>query len=190
LQRAGRHVLHDDPRVGVRPEHVEDADHVHVVEPGDRARLAQRPLPHLLPLAGGQTGRRNQLFDGHVTVQDDIGRPPDATHPALTERRDEPVTVSDYGWGRRRHHAENTRSCPATANRSAECGTRVTGLASFMSYARSMDEEALVRVVRGTPTDGELAALVAIVAARSTSMDATPPRPSVSAWMMSARPPM
>jgi len=65
---------------------------------------------------------------------------------------------------------------------------RVTGLASFMSYARSMDEEALVRVVRGTPTDDELAALVAIVAARSTSMDATPPRPPVSAWMMSARP--
>jgi len=53
-----------------------------------------------------------------------------------------------------------------------------------------MDEEPLVSVVRGTPTDGELAALVAIVAARSTSMDAAPPRRPVSAWTMSARPSM
>jgi hypothetical protein len=51
-----------------------------------------------------------------------------------------------------------------------------------------MDEEPLVSVVRGTPTDRELAALVAVVAARSTTMDAVPPRPPVSAWMMSARP--
>ena len=67
---------------------------------------------------------------------------------------------------------------------------RVTGHASVMSYARSMDEEPLVSVVRGTPTDRELAALVAVVAARSTSMDAFSPRPAVSAWTMSARPSM
>jgi len=53
-----------------------------------------------------------------------------------------------------------------------------------------MDKEPLVSVVRGTPTDRELAALVAVVAARSTSMDAVSPRPPVSAWMMSARPSM
>jgi hypothetical protein len=51
-----------------------------------------------------------------------------------------------------------------------------------------MKEEPLVSVVRGAPTDRELAALVAVVAARSTSMDAVSPRPPVSAWMMSARP--
>jgi hypothetical protein len=52
-----------------------------------------------------------------------------------------------------------------------------------------MDEEPLVSVVRGTPTDRELAALVTVLAARSTSMDATAaPRPPVSAWLMSARP--
>jgi hypothetical protein len=53
-----------------------------------------------------------------------------------------------------------------------------------------MDEEPLVSVVRGVPTDPELAALVAVVAARSTSMDAVTPRPPASAWMMSARPSM
>ncbi|MCU7726702.1 acyl-CoA carboxylase subunit epsilon [Actinoplanes sp. KI2] len=53
-----------------------------------------------------------------------------------------------------------------------------------------MDEEPLVSVVRGTPTDRELAALVAVIAARSTSMDTVSPRPPVSAWMMSARPSM
>jgi len=53
-----------------------------------------------------------------------------------------------------------------------------------------MDEEPLVTVVRGIPTDRELAALVAIVAARSISMDAVSPRPTVSAWLMSARPSM
>ena len=67
---------------------------------------------------------------------------------------------------------------------------RVTGPGSLMSYARSMDEEPLVSVVRGVPTDLELAALVALVAARSTAVDATPARPAVSAWMMSARPSM
>jgi hypothetical protein len=53
-----------------------------------------------------------------------------------------------------------------------------------------MYEESLVSVVRGTPTDRELAALVAVVAARSISMNAVSPRPPVSAWMMSARPSM
>jgi len=53
-----------------------------------------------------------------------------------------------------------------------------------------MDAEPLVSVVRGVPTDLELAALVAVVAARSTSMDAVSARPGVSAWMMSARPSM
>ncbi|WP_203786105.1 acyl-CoA carboxylase subunit epsilon [Paractinoplanes rishiriensis] len=51
-----------------------------------------------------------------------------------------------------------------------------------------MDKEPLVRVVRGTLTDVELAALVAVVATRSTSVDALPPRPAVSAWARSARP--
>jgi hypothetical protein len=56
------------------------------------------------------------------------------------------------------------------------------------SYARSMDEELLVRVVRGTPTEHELAALITIVAARSTSMDAISPSFRPSPWTMSARP--
>jgi hypothetical protein len=53
-----------------------------------------------------------------------------------------------------------------------------------------MDEEPLVSVVRGTPTDRELAALVAVLAARSTTMDAAAPRPPASAWLLSARPSM
>jgi hypothetical protein len=59
------------------------------------------------------------------------------------------------------------------------------------SYARSMDEEPLVSVVRGTPTDLELAALVTLLAARSTAMNATPPPPPArSYWATSARPSM
>jgi acyl-CoA carboxylase epsilon subunit len=58
------------------------------------------------------------------------------------------------------------------------------------SYARSMDKEPLVRVVRGTPTELELAALVAVVAAGSTSVDAKPARPATSAWTRAARPSM
>jgi hypothetical protein len=53
-----------------------------------------------------------------------------------------------------------------------------------------MDVEPLVRVVRGTPTDLELAVLVAVAAARSTSMDAAPPHARTSAWTKSARPSM
>nr|BFE67828.1 hypothetical protein GCM10020092_011290 [Actinoplanes digitatis] len=100
LQRAGRHVLHDDPRVGVGAQHIEDADHVDVVEPGDGASLTQRALAHLPPLLGRQPRRRDQLLDGDLAVQDDVGRPPDATHPALTERRNEPVAVSDNKRGK------------------------------------------------------------------------------------------
>ncbi|MFD0519938.1 acyl-CoA carboxylase subunit epsilon [Paractinoplanes durhamensis] len=53
-----------------------------------------------------------------------------------------------------------------------------------------MDKEPLVSVVRGAPTDLELAALVTVLAARSTSVDA-PSRPaSMSNWTRSARPSM
>jgi len=56
------------------------------------------------------------------------------------------------------------------------------------SYARSMETEPLVSVVRGRPTDGELAALVAVLAARSSSVDAAPRPATPSAWINSARP--
>ncbi|MGX6602449.1 acyl-CoA carboxylase epsilon subunit [Micromonosporaceae bacterium Da 78-11] len=51
-----------------------------------------------------------------------------------------------------------------------------------------MNAEPLVSILRGTPTDHELAALVAIVAARSTSVDPEPPRRAPSAWTRAARP--
>jgi hypothetical protein len=53
-----------------------------------------------------------------------------------------------------------------------------------------MKDEPLVRIVRGTPTDLELAVLVALVAAGSANMDVSPPRPAASAWTRSARPSM
>jgi hypothetical protein len=53
-----------------------------------------------------------------------------------------------------------------------------------------MDEEPLVSVVRGAPTDLELAALVTVVTARSILMDAAPPPAVPSAWARSARPSM
>jgi acyl-CoA carboxylase epsilon subunit len=57
-----------------------------------------------------------------------------------------------------------------------------------------MNVEPLVSIVRGTPTDLELTALVTVVAARSTAVDAspdgTPPDPARTAWTRSARPSM
>jgi hypothetical protein len=47
-----------------------------------------------------------------------------------------------------------------------------------------METEPLVRVVRGAPAEIELAALVTVLAARSTKMDS----PAASAWSRSARP--
>jgi hypothetical protein len=53
-----------------------------------------------------------------------------------------------------------------------------------------MNAEPLVNVVRGTPTDLELAALVTVIAARYIAVDAAPPRPALSQWARSARPSM
>jgi hypothetical protein len=53
-----------------------------------------------------------------------------------------------------------------------------------------METEPLVSVVRGKPSDGELAALLTVLLSRSTSVDASPPRPAASAWTSSARPSM
>jgi len=51
-----------------------------------------------------------------------------------------------------------------------------------------MDKEPLVSVVRGEPADDELAALVVLLTARSTMVDADVTRPALSAWARSARP--
>ncbi|XVU24773.1 acyl-CoA carboxylase epsilon subunit [Actinoplanes sp. CA-054009] len=53
-----------------------------------------------------------------------------------------------------------------------------------------MDTEPLVSVVRGEPTDLELAALVTVLAAASGAVNGEPPRPTPSAWARSARPSM
>jgi hypothetical protein len=51
-----------------------------------------------------------------------------------------------------------------------------------------MNEEPLVRVVRGAPTPEELAALVTVLAARSTTADEDPRKTSMTPWVRSARP--
>ncbi|HEY7273331.1 MAG TPA: acyl-CoA carboxylase subunit epsilon [Actinoplanes sp.] len=51
-----------------------------------------------------------------------------------------------------------------------------------------MDEEPLVRVVRGTPTPEEVAALVGVLIRRSMTANATVAPSSISTWMRSARP--
>ena len=48
----------------------------------------------------------------------------------------------------------------------------------------SMDEEVLVKMVRGTPTPEEVAALVSVLAARTADADVQ----AVSSWMLSGRP--
>jgi hypothetical protein len=58
------------------------------------------------------------------------------------------------------------------------------------SYARSMNTEPLVSVVRGKPTDIELAALVTVLVAASSEVDAEPAQTPVSHWARSARPSM
>ncbi|MFC6563185.1 acyl-CoA carboxylase subunit epsilon [Actinoplanes utahensis] len=51
-----------------------------------------------------------------------------------------------------------------------------------------MNEEPLVSVVRGSLDDHEVAALVAILASRSTSVNYPTPPQAVSDWSRSARP--
>jgi hypothetical protein len=51
-----------------------------------------------------------------------------------------------------------------------------------------MDEEPLVRVVRGTPTPEEVAALVGVLVGRSTAANAITSPQSMDAWVRSARP--
>jgi hypothetical protein len=53
-----------------------------------------------------------------------------------------------------------------------------------------MDVEPLLSVVRGMPTDEELAAVLTIIAARSTTADAQNRTAEISAWTRSARPSM
>ncbi|MBL7254836.1 acyl-CoA carboxylase subunit epsilon [Paractinoplanes lichenicola] len=53
-----------------------------------------------------------------------------------------------------------------------------------------MDTEPLVSVVRGEPAAEELAALVTILAAASSKIDAAPAAPRPSTWARSARPSM
>jgi hypothetical protein len=49
-------------------------------------------------------------------------------------------------------------------------------------------EDPLVSVVRGHPTDEELAVVVAVLASRSSKLDEAPPPPSMTAWVRSSRP--
>lgn len=61
------------------------------------------------------------------------------------------------------------------------------------SYSLSMDEEPLLRVIRGTPTAEELAALVAGLAtrsraARSNQADRVSTVTTARSWVRSARP--
>ncbi|WP_203768571.1 acyl-CoA carboxylase subunit epsilon [Paractinoplanes deccanensis] len=53
-----------------------------------------------------------------------------------------------------------------------------------------MDKEPLVSVVRGEPTDLELAALVTVLTAASSAVDEQPAGTPPSAWARSARPSM
>ncbi|MEV4344813.1 acyl-CoA carboxylase subunit epsilon [Actinoplanes sp. NPDC049596] len=53
-----------------------------------------------------------------------------------------------------------------------------------------MDTEPLVSVVRGEPTDLELAALVTVLVRASSAVDGEQPPPAPSAWAHSARPSM
>ncbi|MCY1140786.1 acyl-CoA carboxylase subunit epsilon [Actinoplanes sp. Pm04-4] len=53
-----------------------------------------------------------------------------------------------------------------------------------------MNTEPLVSVVRGEPTDIELAALVTVLVAASTSLDPEPVQRPASHWARSSRPSM
>ena len=66
---------------------------------------------------------------------------------------------------------------------------RVTDRRPALSYALSMDAEPQVSVIRGLPTEEELAALVAVIAgrARRASVYAVSHSPR-SEWARSARP--
>jgi hypothetical protein len=56
------------------------------------------------------------------------------------------------------------------------------------SYDRTVSKDPLVSVVKGNPTDEELAALLAVLASQSSKVDEAPPPPSMTAWVRSSRP--
>ncbi|MDT4991878.1 MAG: hypothetical protein QOH97_1770 [Actinoplanes sp.] len=51
-----------------------------------------------------------------------------------------------------------------------------------------MDEEPQVGILRGTPSPEELAALVGVLTSLASQTQERSPRPTVSAWRLSARP--
>jgi hypothetical protein len=65
-QRARRDVLHDDPRLVLAGDHVEDLHDVGVAQPGGGTRFAQGAQPQFLPLVVGQAGGQGDLLDRHL----------------------------------------------------------------------------------------------------------------------------
>ncbi len=92
LQRGAVDVLHGD-EVGVAEDTaVEDPDHVRVLEPGRRLRLALEALDELLVLREAVV----QDLDRHVAVELGVLREPDVRHPARADLPIEPVALVDH----------------------------------------------------------------------------------------------
>jgi hypothetical protein len=97
LQRAGRHVLHDDPGAAVGLEDVVHLDHMGVAQPGRGAGLAQRAPLHRVPLAGHQLRWQDDLLDRDVAVERLVAGEPDFAHAAPAERVAQPVAAGEQG---------------------------------------------------------------------------------------------
>ena len=61
-------IIHDDPRVAVREEHVVYADNGRVLHPGQRPRLSHCPSPALLQISAA-ADMRQQFLQGHRPFQ-------------------------------------------------------------------------------------------------------------------------
>src|SRR5439155_20613295 len=105
VQRPGRHVLHDDPRMRLLVHHVVDAHDVGVVEAGDGARLAQAALVGHVLFGRAEPGWRDDFLHRDVAVQHLVVAQPDPTHATGPERTDQTVPLRDRRTGGRRHHS-------------------------------------------------------------------------------------
>jgi hypothetical protein len=95
VQRAGRHVLHDDPRSVRPPDHVVDLHDAGVVQPGRRPRLTHRVQLQLDHLRRGDLVRRVDLLSGHDAVQQFVLGSPDPAHAADADHLEEAVAAAD-----------------------------------------------------------------------------------------------
>lgn len=122
-QGARREQLHGDPRMAAILHHVVDGRHPRMADPSRGPGLPESPPEEGLLFLPCQVHRGRDLLDGDVTPEDLVIGPPDGSHTAPADRRQETVTPTDRpapptiiaSSTRFRHAARTTRSIASHA---------------------------------------------------------------------------